>query len=67
METSRNVITTLRYPSVINDKSFQVYLGNKGKTTRKPVIEKVNIQEGSYILQHYKKMSFISPRETGNC
>ena len=42
-------------------------MGNKGKTSRKSVFEMVSSQKDSCILQHYKKMSFTSPRKTGNC
>ena len=42
-------------------------MGNKGKTPRKSVFAMVDSQKGSYILQHYNKVIFMSPRKAGNC
>ena len=36
----------------------------KGETPRKSVFEMVNSQKGTCILQHYKKVSFMSPQKT---
>ena len=42
-------------------KSFQVYMGNKGKTPKKSVFERVDSQKGPCIFQIYKKVSFNYP------
>ena len=42
-------------------------MGNKGKTPRKSVFAMVDSQKGSYILQHYNKVIFMSPRKAGHC
>ena len=66
--TSRSVITTIRNPTIYKShKSSQVYMGNKGKTPRKFVFQMVNSRKALRILRHYEKVSFMSPRKTGNC
>ena len=62
-----NHTKSFRNKRYTKDKSFQVYLENKGKTSRKSIFEIVSSQKSSCILQHYKKASFISSQKIGYC